>query len=237
MKPPCYDEYLKMYMEMVQFAKEELKRREKSPVHIPKEKIDREFMGHNWVLLVDPRIGSESHRYGVLMLQNSGVDAKRVTFIQTGSTTVSLTALQQGSVEAAVLSPPFTGVMAEKGFTILARSSNLVEAPWLGLVTSRQKIQRQPEQVRNMLRAMREVLVLIRQDRRGVTAYIRENFKVSPEIAEESYEDINDVILDGLMMSESRVRNYLEGVHSRGELSRLLPVGEVIDYSLLKGLR
>lgn len=143
MKPPRYDEYLKMYMEMVQSAKEELKRREKSPVHIPKEKIDREFMGHNWVLLVDPRIGSESHRYGVLMLQNSGVDAKRVTFIQTGSTTVSLTALQQGSVEAAVLSPPFTGVMAEKGFTILARSSNLVEAPWLGLVTSRQKIQRQ----------------------------------------------------------------------------------------------
>ena len=56
-----------------------------------------------------------------------------------------------------------------------------------------------------MLRAMREVLVLIRQDRRGVTAYIRENFKVSPEIAEESYKDINDVILDGLMMSESRV--------------------------------
>lgn len=46
-KPPRYDEYLKMYMEMVSFAKEDLKRREKSPVHIPKEKIDREFMGHN----------------------------------------------------------------------------------------------------------------------------------------------------------------------------------------------
>ena len=56
-KPPGYDEYLRMYMEMVTFAKEELKRREKSPVHVPKEKIDREFMGHNWVLLVDPRIG------------------------------------------------------------------------------------------------------------------------------------------------------------------------------------
>jgi len=58
--PPNYDAYLKMYMEQVSFAKEELKRREKAPVHIPREKIDREFHGHNWVLLVDPRIGFNS---------------------------------------------------------------------------------------------------------------------------------------------------------------------------------
>jgi len=51
---PSYGEYLKMYMEQVTFAKDELKRREKAPVHIPREKIDREFHGHNWVLLVDP---------------------------------------------------------------------------------------------------------------------------------------------------------------------------------------
>lgn len=57
MKPPRYDEYLKMYMEMVGFAKDELKRRTESPVYVPKEKIDEEFMGHNWVLLVEPRIG------------------------------------------------------------------------------------------------------------------------------------------------------------------------------------
>ena len=59
-KSPRYDEYLRMYMEMVSFAKEELKRREKSPVHIPREKIDREFAGHNGVLLVAPRIGFNS---------------------------------------------------------------------------------------------------------------------------------------------------------------------------------
>ena len=80
------------------------------------------------------RIGSESHRYGTLMLESGGADPKKVTFIQTGSTTVSLTAIQQGSVNAAVLSPPFTGIMAEKGYKILARSRGLAEAPWLGLV-------------------------------------------------------------------------------------------------------
>jgi len=60
------------------------------------------------------RIGSESHRYGSLMLEHGGADPKKVTFIQTGSTTISLAAIQQGTVNAAVLSPPFTGMMAER---------------------------------------------------------------------------------------------------------------------------
>jgi NitT/TauT family transport system substrate-binding protein len=180
------------------------------------------------------RLGSESHRNGVLMLEKSGVDAKKVTFIQTGSTTVSLAALQQGSVEAAILSPPFTGAMAEKGFKIFMKSRDLVESPWLGLVVSRQKIQKQPEQVTNMIKAMREVLGTVRQDKRGVIAYIRDNFKVSPAVAEEAYEDINGVILDDLMMPEKQVRNYLESAHSRGELSKLMSVSDIIDYSLLK---
>jgi ABC-type nitrate/sulfonate/bicarbonate transport system substrate-binding protein len=47
------------------------------------------------------RIGSDSHRYGLMMMENSGVDSKKVTFIQTGSTTISLAAVQQGSVAAA----------------------------------------------------------------------------------------------------------------------------------------
>jgi hypothetical protein len=36
-----------MYMEMVSFAKDELKRREEAPVHVPREKIDAEFAGRN----------------------------------------------------------------------------------------------------------------------------------------------------------------------------------------------
>lgn len=86
------------------------------------------------------RIGSESHRYGSLMLESGGADPKKITFIQTGGTSVSLAALQQGTVNAAVLSPPFTGVMAEKNYRILARSRSLAEAPWLGLVANRQKL-------------------------------------------------------------------------------------------------
>jgi ABC-type nitrate/sulfonate/bicarbonate transport system substrate-binding protein len=183
------------------------------------------------------RIGSESHRYGSLMLESGGADPKKVTFIQTGSTTVSLTAIQQGSVNAAVLSPPFTGIMAEKGFKILARSRSLAEAPWLGLVANRNKMDRHPEQVRNILRSMRDVTAAIRRDKAAVVSYIEKNFKVSTANANESYEDITGVMVDGLMLRDDQIQKYLDTSHARGEIPRRLMVGEMFDFSLLRSLK
>jgi len=140
-------------------------------------------------------------------------------------------------VNAAVLSPPFTGMMAEKGFKILARSRSLIESPWLGLVASRHKLDRQPEQTRNMLRSMREVIATIRRDKPGIVAYIEKNFKVSPANAVESYEDINGVILDTLMMRDDQIQKYLEGAHARGEIPRPVSMSDMFDFSLLRNLK
>lgn len=183
------------------------------------------------------RIGSESHRYGSLIIENGGADPKKVTFIQTGSTTVSLTAIQQGSVNAAVLSPPFTGIMAEKGFKILGRSRSLAEAPWLGLVVHRQKIERQPAQIRNMLRSMRDVTAVIRRDKAAVISYIEKNFKVSNANAVSSYDDIAGVMVDSLMLSDKQIQEYLDGSLQRGELPKPVAVSEMFDFSLLRGLK
>jgi len=183
------------------------------------------------------RLGSDSHRYCVMMLESSGVDPRKITFLQTGSTSVSLTALQQGSVAAAVLSPPFTGAMAEKGYKILARSRSLIEQPWMGLVASRQKIEKQPEQVKNALRSIRDVLLAIRRDKPGVVAYIEKNFKVTPAVAAESYEDINGVIIESLVLPEEQLKSYLDRAISRGEISKSLSVSDVFDLSLVKSLK
>ena len=183
------------------------------------------------------RLGSDSHRYGVMMLENSGVDPKKITFIQTGNTTVSLAAVQQGSVAAAVLSPPFTGAMAEKGYKILARSRTLIEVPWMGMVTSRQKIEKEPELVRNVLRSLRDVAASIRRDKPGVVAYIEKSFKVTPAVAAEAYEDINGVIVEGLLMPEEQLKSYVEKAASRGEIPRPLSTSDVFDLSLLKSLK
>jgi len=172
------------------------------------------------------------------MIESGGADPKKVTFIQTGSTTISLTAIQQGSVNAAVLSPPFTGIMAEKGYKILGRSRSLAQdAPWLGLVASRQKTERQAEQVKNMLRSMRDVIAVIKREKPAVVSYIEKNFKVTVANANESYDDIMSVMVEPLMLRDVQIQKYLDGSFARGEIPKRLTTGEMFDFSLLRGLK
>ena len=182
------------------------------------------------------RIGSESHKAAVLMLEKSGADVKKVTFLQTGSTTVSMIALQQGSVDAAVLSPPFTGEMVIKGFRIIQRSRGIVEVPSNGLVTSRDKLQRQPQKVGSTLRAMVESLRLIRQDRAAVVEYIRKSFSVQPRVAEEAYDDLVGIMLPDMIWPEEKLKTYLASGYVRTE-GKPVSVADVVDYSFLRALR
>ena len=127
--------------------------------------------------------------------------------------------------------------MAEKGYRILARSRSLIELPWMGMVASRQKIERQPEVVRNVLRSLREVAATIRRDKAGVVNYIEKNFKVTPSVAAEAYEDINGVIVEGLVMPEEQLKGYLDKASSRGEIAKPLAVGDAFDLSLIRSLK
>jgi len=183
------------------------------------------------------RIGSDSHRFGSQMLELGGADPKKVTFIQTGNTTVSLTSLQQGVVNGAVLSPPFTGIVAEKGYRVLVRSRQLIDSPWLGLVANKHKLEKQPEQARNMLRSMRDVIAAIRRDKPAVVNYIVKNFNVSVANATESYDDIAGVIIDTMSMRDEQMQKYLDGFHHRGELPKPVSASEMFDFSLLRSLK
>ena len=46
-------------------------------------------------------------------------------------------------------------------------------------------------------------------------AYIKKDFKVTPSVAAEAYEDINGVIIESLMMPEAQLKSYLDNASSR----------------------
>jgi ABC-type nitrate/sulfonate/bicarbonate transport system substrate-binding protein len=150
---------------------------------------------------------------------------------------VSLTSLQQGVVNGAVLSPPFTGIVAEKGYRVLVRSRQLIDSAWLGLVANKHKLEKQPEQARNMLRSMRDVIAAIRRDNPAVVNYIVKNFNVSVANATESYDDIAGVIIDTMSMRDEQMQKYLDGFHHRGELPKPVSASEMFDFSLLRSLK
>ena len=183
------------------------------------------------------RIGSESHNAAVWMLAHSGVDVKKVTFIQTGSTIVSMIGLQQGSLDASVLSPPFSGDMVVQGYRILAKTGDAIESPFNGMATSQERLRARPERIRKSLKALLESFRRIKQNRAGSIDYIRQSFKVSERIAENSYNEIREVMLDDMIMPEERLKKTLDGAYTRGEGEKSVSINDIVDYSILRSLR
>jgi NitT/TauT family transport system substrate-binding protein len=183
------------------------------------------------------RIGSESHNAAVWMLTHNGVDVKKITFIQTGSTIVSMVGLQQGSLDASVLSPPFTGEMVVQGFKALAKTADVAESPFNGVAVSAERLRGRQERVRKGLKALLEAYRRIKQDRAGTVEYIRQSFKVSDKIAESSYSEIREVMLDDMIMPEERLKKAIEGPYARGENEKSVNVNDIADYSILRSLR
>jgi NitT/TauT family transport system substrate-binding protein len=183
------------------------------------------------------RVGSESHNAALWMLAHSGVDVKKVTFIQTGSTIVSMIGLQQGSLDGSVLSPPFSGDMVVQGYKVLAKTSDAVESPFNGMATSQERLRASPERIRKSLKALLESFRRIKQDRAGSIDYIRQSFKVSERIAENSYNEIREVMLDDMIMPEERLKKALDGAYTRGEGEKNASMNDVVDYSMLRSLR
>jgi hypothetical protein len=95
-------------------------------------------------------------------------------------------------------------------------------------------IQSQPEKIKGALNALREALRAIHQDRKQAIWHIRDNFKITQEVGEESYDDILGVMIDNMMMREDRLNNYLEFAHSRGIIGKSMPASDIVDYSLLR---
>jgi NitT/TauT family transport system substrate-binding protein len=183
------------------------------------------------------RIGSESHNAAVWMLAHGGADVKKVTFIQTGSTIVSMVGLQQGSLDGAVLSPPFSGDMAARGYKILARTADAVESPFNGMVTSRERLRSRPERIRGSLKALLESSRQIKRDRAATVDYIRRSFQVSDKIAENSYNEIRDAMVEDMIMPEEIIKKAVEGPYGRGDSAKGVPIGDIVDYSILRSLR
>jgi hypothetical protein len=67
---------------------------------------------------------------------------------------------------------------------------------------------------------------------------VQQGWQVAPGVAEQAYEEITGVMADDQVMPEERVNIFLERAQSRGELGKkALPMSEIFDYSLARGLK
>ncbi len=172
-----------------------------------------------------------------ILTKKGGLSPDREVRIVALSQTDMMPGLASGSLQGAMLVPPFDAMMAQKGFRRLVFAGDLLDYPQGGLATTDKKIKDKPAQAKKIVRAIVRSLIHIRENREGIVNYIAERWKIDPGLASSSYElMVRSFSKDGTASARS-IQNVIESTKARLKIERPTAVSDVINLSLLEEVR
>jgi NitT/TauT family transport system substrate-binding protein len=180
------------------------------------------------------RIGSSTYYVARQMLQKGGLDPDKVAYIQVGSNTNRVTALQNGNIDASMLSLPVAPQLAKTGFNQLASPQDIGLRPHGGLMVRTVTLEHNREQVGKMVSALLETMDYIGRNRTKVVEYRNAKWNMNRELAQQLL--VNDFIplltMDGRMTTEA-VQDYLDQAFHTNQIPNRAKANLVMDLSLV----
>lgn len=159
---------------------------------------------------------------------------KDVTLIVIGSASVRMAAMEAGSVEAAIMPVPWNIRLKQKGFKELIFTGRVLSQPLTGLATSRERIDKNPEQIRKMLRGFVRSLKAVKEDKKDAVEFIGRRFSLDPASAEETYRIVLQTLSDDGTVSDAVLQDLLEQTKQETGVKKNITVKDIVDYAILR---
>ena len=179
--------------------------------------------------------GATDHVSAMMMFKHLGVDAERdIKVVALGSAAARLSALKEGVVEVAVMSPPADEEGRKLGFNILARAYELFSFPFVGLGTNTRKLKEKPDEVKRTIKALIKANRFIRQNRESTIQTLVDWGRTTPALAAAAYDSaFKGYNLDGNIPDEGLLAVIDQAVRET-KLTRQIAVSEVADTTMLR---
>jgi NitT/TauT family transport system substrate-binding protein len=176
--------------------------------------------------------GAASARASIKAL---GLDPdKDVTYIVIGAASVRMAAMEAGSIEAAIMPVPWNFRMKQKGFKELIFAGSVMSQPLTGIATTKDKIEKNPDQVRRVLRGFLRALRAMRQEKKDVVEFIGRKFNLDAPTAEETYKVVLQTLSEDGTVGPEALQDLLEQTKKETGVTREISVGDIVDYRMLK---
>lgn len=218
---------------------------------VPMKVLSHDFKSVFFYLMGSPRVHSgqdlKGKKVAVASLGGTGAAATRaslkalgidpdrdVTLIVIGSASVRMAAMETGSVEAAIMPVPWNFRMRQKGFKELIYAGKVMSQPLTGLATSKEKVEKHPDQARRMLRGFIRSMKAMKEDRREVTEFIAKKFALDPSTAEETYKIMIQTLTADGTIADADLQELLEETKQEAGVKKPMAVKDIVDYSLLR---
>ena len=164
----------------------------------------------------------------------SGMDPSQATFITVGGQGAMLASLQSKRIAAGLLNPPHNFLAYREGLKNLGFAGNFVRIPSTGIVTMRETLERSPDQVRRMLRALARARAFTKENKPATVAILKRFVQLNDdELVGKIYDfhkraETPDGRIDPALAADT-IRDSLQAE----AITKEVPVNQVFDFSYL----
>jgi NitT/TauT family transport system substrate-binding protein len=185
-------------------------------------------------------LGGSVHLMTKEFLVQNNLDAdKNVALVVTGDHSTSIQAMQNGHVDAAVISVPWQTVTEKAGFRKLAYFGDVMRLAMAGLGASDENIGKKPDLLRRAVRATLRGIDFLKEakNKKEVVGIMVAWFKVNSEQAQEAYGQMVEAYPSTGTVADEVIEKDLEMAQQTGAIKNRIPLSRVIDFQFVKAAR
>jgi NitT/TauT family transport system substrate-binding protein len=199
---------------------------------LPKVKSVAELKGKT---IAVGAVGGAPTRIARVILKQFNVNPdKEINFLSVGAAGARVALMKQGLAEAAMVPPPFDVEGKKLGYSVLARTHEVISFPQSGLTIHSKLLRERPDQLKRMIRAGIKANQYIRSNRDGSIKFFAEWQRTSAEIAAATYDPVRRVYsadggipMDGLQLVVQDTKELIDA-------KRDVPLNDFVDLTALR---
>ena len=170
--------------------------------------------------------------------KQDGLDPDRdLVRLQMGGAASRYASLIAGSVDATILTLPYNLQAEKAGYKDLLWFGERMELPLSGLATRDETIQKNPQQVFGVVRAVLRAMTFAGAHREETTQMIANWLKVDPEVTAKSYELGKPSWSTGAVVSDGAVKVLVEQSLLELKSKEVIPLDKVRNWSFAEQVR
>ncbi|MGH7824338.1 MAG: ABC transporter substrate-binding protein [Candidatus Binatia bacterium] len=162
---------------------------------------------------------------------------KDIKIIVSGPSPTRFAALKAGSIDATAIDVAFAVKAEEEGLSRLLYLGDIIELPISGIGVTNQKIAKQGDQIKKVIRATLRGTRFMKQNRAEASRMLSEYLRITPGQAAKTYDTSIGAFTDDGYVPDKGVTLDLQLVKERLKLTKGIPISQVVDWSLLKEIK
>jgi len=168
------------------------------------------------------------------ILTQSKIDPNQVTTITIPGQSAMIAALKTGRIAAALLNPPYNFLAYREGLNNLGFSGNFVRLPSTGVATLGETLERSPEQVRRLTRALARARAFAKENKAKIIPTLKRAMRIDDEdLLSKIYDQHKQVETADGRVDATIIADTIRDARQTDNITKEIAANQVFDFSYL----